>query len=325
MRESIWSRVARGDFRLLPPTEAAMSGVGVDIPESMRREVAEAVRGCVRFDVGPVAEYFYAENAQDEWTWKTDFPNLAPPFPAMWMEHGRCSRMLAGTVSRPFSPDVSGIAVRVTGMTVDVAAVQLADVARLAGALPQAVAPPDAEWYVAFEPFCWLRGRGVYGPYGMYGLWVGTDGSVLTDPTIVVPYPVKKGDEETLQSAALAFPFAFAISLMHCKNVGIVDVPDARTPLERRRDERRGVPSPSFKTLVIEPMKRALKTEGGSESVGLKRALHICRGHFAHYSEDKPMFGRYAGRFWIPAHTRGTAESGIVVKDYRVEAARAAS
>jgi hypothetical protein len=65
-------------------------------------------------------------------------------------------------------------------------------------------------------------------------------------------------------------------------------------------------------------MKRILKTEGNIESEGLKRALHICRGHFSTYSEEKPLFGRVAGTFWIPAHTRGQIKEGVVISDYKV-------
>ena len=48
--------------------------------------------------------------------------------------------------------------------------------------------------------------------------------------------------------------------------------------------------------------------------------VHICRGHFRHVSEDRPLFGRPGchGRFWIQAHVRGDKQNGIVVKDYEL-------
>ena len=73
-----------------------------------------------------------------------------------------------------------------------------------------------------------------------------------------------------------------------------------------------------FKTLDIRPMRKVLEDEGQAATVGLQRALHICRGHFATYSPDKPLFGKHAGTFWVPAHVRGNAERGVVAKDYRV-------
>ena len=56
------------------------------------------------------------------------------------------------------------------------------------------------------------------------------------------------------------------------------------------------------------------------ERVPADRRLHICRGHFATYSEDRPLLGKYAGRFWVPAHVRGRDLHGTVGKDDRVEA-----
>jgi hypothetical protein len=55
-----------------------------------------------------------------------------------------------------------------------------------------------------------------------------------------------------------------------------------------------------YHTIEIEPMKKVLRHEGRIETEGLKRALHICRGHFAHYPETEPgLFGKgIQGDFW---------------------------
>jgi hypothetical protein len=78
------------------------------------------------------------------------------------------------------------------------------------------------------------------------------------------------------------------------------------------------LPRLAYHELDIGPMRDVLATEGQLESVGLKRALHICRGHFATYSEDRPLFGKYTGQFWKPSHVRGAAEFGLIQKDYNV-------
>jgi hypothetical protein len=70
-------------------------------------------------------------------------------------------------------------------------------------------------------------------------------------------------------------------------------------------------------------MKAILQKTAQENHTGLKRALHICRGHFAHY-EDKGLFGKYKGRFWIPQHVRGSIETGAALKDYQVNAPVAA-
>jgi hypothetical protein len=111
--------------------------------------------------------------------------------------------------------------------------------------------------------------------------------------------------------------YGLGISFMHCKNVRQIEHKD--DPGERFRKQYK-VKKITYKTLVIDPMKEVLRTEGQSESLGLGRALHICRGHFSHYSEEKPLFGKYSGSFWIPDHVRGKKEHGEVVKDYSVKA-----
>jgi hypothetical protein len=118
----------------------------------------------------------------------------------------------------------------------------------------------------------------------------------------------------------MSFPAYLTLSFMHCKNVLTSTVePDRRLYRER---ERHGLkPFLRYHTIDIEPMKRVLRTEGNIESTGLKRALHICRGHFATYSAERPLFGKVAGTFWIPSHVRGTSDEGVVVSDYRVNGA----
>jgi hypothetical protein len=120
-------------------------------------------------------------------------------------------------------------------------------------------------------------------------------------------------------SRIFAGPVTLAWSFMSCKSVAVQVVnPD----LQRNRERRKAGLKPflRYHTINIEPMKTILRTEGNIETVGLKRALHICRGHFSTYSEERPLFGKVAGTFWIPAHVRGSAKQGVVVSDYNVNA-----
>ncbi len=48
------------------------------------------------------------------------------------------------------------------------------------------------------------------------------------------------------------------------------------------------------------------------------RALHICRAHFAHYTEEHPLFGKYTRTFYKPMHVRGSLKEGLVIKDYDI-------
>lgn len=110
-----------------------------------------------------------------------------------------------------------------------------------------------------------------------------------------------------------------AISFMNCKNVTRTDVTCSEGPSDKWL-RRQKLPKLRYHVLNINPMKEVLRTEGGIEKNGPAKALHICRGHFATYTEDKPLFGRSVGTFWIPQHVRGKAENGMVIKDYKVNA-----
>jgi len=108
-----------------------------------------------------------------------------------------------------------------------------------------------------------------------------------------------------------------AISLANCKNVARRDATDVEGP-DVKWIRRQKAPTIKYHVLDINPMKEVLRTEGGSETNGLKKALHICRGHFATYTADKPLFGNIVGTVWKPAHVRGDIKQGAVVKDYSV-------
>lgn len=107
--------------------------------------------------------------------------------------------------------------------------------------------------------------------------------------------------------------FAFC----HAKNVSLQDVAPPPKVAAKRRKAGKPV-GVTYKTLVIDGMKEVLRTEGGVERNGLKKALHICRGHFATYTADAPLFGKVTGTFWRPMHTRGSKKRGEVKKDYKV-------
>ena len=110
----------------------------------------------------------------------------------------------------------------------------------------------------------------------------------------------------------------FAICFAHCKGTEVVQQKLSRQV--RRAAERTGKPVITFHTIDINPSKNILRTEGHISENGLAKALHICRGHFAHYTAEKPLFGKYTGTFYRPMHGRGSAEKGVSIKDYRVHA-----
>jgi hypothetical protein len=93
---------------------------------------------------------------------------------------------------------------------------------------------------------------------------------------------------------------------LHCKkNVTLVEN-KVDAPLARKYKQRHGITPTAYKTLVVEPLKQILRSEGRSGEVGLQKALHICRGHFRDYREGRGLFGKYHQLVWTPMSVRGT-------------------
>ncbi len=118
---------------------------------------------------------------------------------------------------------------------------------------------------------------------------------------------------------ALALPTFLALSFMHCRNVKMVEeIPPPK--LSKKHEKKGNKPLVRYHVLKIDHMKVVLEREGHASTEGLKKALHICRGHFATYGKDGKgkLFGKHEGRFWFPDHLRGNPVHGVVDKAYDV-------
>jgi hypothetical protein len=250
-------------------------------------------------DATSAAEYYYAIDPRDGMTLE-DFPSIAAPFHTCWIETDKPSRV--AVEGEPQSdrhlPDEWGALfvsrqVR-TGFDVRISLAVRHSVTNLL-AFPFFVVTMNLD----------LNGKArehIGGPLGF----------VMRDD--VPDREVLK--RQVFDATPLLTPLLFAISLMHCKNVTLREErPNAKLS---NAGERRGHPPLlCYHVLEVEPMKRILKVEGGAESSGLKHALHICRGHFKDYRQSG-LFGRHKGVFWWDMAARGSAEQGIVDKDYRI-------
>jgi len=109
------------------------------------------------------------------------------------------------------------------------------------------------------------------------------------------------------------------INLGNCVNVEIVE--PQRPRAERRRIERTGV---RVSELHLRPISKSYRGKGQPGETGLV-PMHSVRGHFASYGPDydrKLLFGKYAGRYWIPAHARGNPDVGETDQRYTVDVAK---
>jgi hypothetical protein len=152
--------------------------------------------------------------------------------------------------------------------------------------------------------------------------------SVPLDSSIKKAFEAHVGKEKAAdQMEKFIWPYwctaLLSLSFMHCKNVKLVDVIPDKQPTHnksaKRRRERATYHPVPYKVLDILPMKEILRTKGRSEKVGAKKALHICRGHFADYTEGAGLFGKWHDRYWWSPQLRGTAQKGVTVRDHRIK------
>lgn len=111
---------------------------------------------------------------------------------------------------------------------------------------------------------------------------------------------------------------AMLLDFLNCKNITTVDNPPPEK-LNKKRAKKGKCPLFTYKTLVIKPTG---KKQSSQEAQGLwENRVHLCRGHFKTYTEENPLFGKFTGRYWWQPSVRGNKSKGVVMKDYRVEAA----
>jgi hypothetical protein len=104
-----------------------------------------------------------------------------------------------------------------------------------------------------------------------------------------------------------------SLNFLACKNVEIVE-PKRPFPV-RRRLAKTGV---TVQTITVRPISKRTRSTGAGEASGVVPLTSV-RGHFAEYGPQYGkglLFGKLAGRYWIPGHARGSAESGETRKDY---------
>jgi len=123
----------------------------------------------------------------------------------------------------------------------------------------------------------------------------------------------ENGDFDTINMSAT---FVATCALLACKNVSRVEHQQP-AKLQAARRSRGKLPLVSYHTLVVggnAPGKSGLSKKGTGEPL----AIHWVRGHFKHYTAEKPLLGRAVGTYWWSPHLAGRADR-IVEKDYLVK------
>lgn len=303
------------------------------------------VEGLPVIDASSVAD-LYAESPTmgvEEASW----PNAAPPFPVCWFEFGAPREVVLGPGKTqawgPPWPRAWGFRVQVLE---DHALSQMPQSQRLQERRDEVRWVYEASMWAEYGPSAITqdsrRVHAVDGQGGIVDQYTHLSQEVVRAFYDGVPAIASwLHDQETgerldnleaarrymefeIQRSAICYDcLLLAMSLMHCRNVRLQEHAPA-PKVAKKAAQRHGRPPVTYSTIVVDPMLQVLRGEGGMGQHGLARALHICRGHFRTYSEDRPLFGvpgRH-GTFWTPQHVRGTQDAGAVVGIYKIRGRR---
>lgn len=281
----------------------------------------------VYVDVSDAAKWYYSESTQEYWDLSEDFHALTPPAKYTYLEFE--------------IPLVHRIGAEVRTLPQFVAGVHL-------GCAVQCFEIPDEDRKLAGENQLLEKFANRTGIRTSRVRWDSDDGDeprfILEAMIFIGSKQTRKVDgvlnlvmyldhqgkytgnpsallvsSNTAQELELFFPFALALSLMNCKNVELIEDQRHLTRQERRRMEREKRPLITYKWLHIKQLRKQVDRDFAQQETKHTNRLHFVRAHWATYTKDSPLFGKYEGTFFKPSHVRGNLVAGIALKDYKVD------
>lgn len=275
----------------------------------MAEENRQALLRCTVIDAQNVYEYINV-TAKGEVIDTSNLPNCAPPLKDMFIEYRADPRHAFGWYlhSEEALPQFEGEIL---------------------------IPDPDLDARWTIYGWCFLEGLAV--PVMQTRIVIGTKGEVrpmlemYQGQMQILPYSLSAPDYSPFHDKYEREPFGewkgvfilslntclYTICFMHTKNVIQEDViPPAK--LSKAAEKKYKRPLLAYKVLKIRPM-GGRRGEGHVSGEGSPLSLHIRRGHFKTFTEDKKLFGKHVGTYWWDQALVGDKMSGQVVKDYEPE------
>lgn len=112
--------------------------------------------------------------------------------------------------------------------------------------------------------------------------------------------------------------FNVFLLLLSCKNICTEEIVPPEK-LNKSRLKKGKLPHMTYKVLRISPQENVKAKDGGGGGLWENR-IHLCRGHFKEFTEEKPLLGKHVGRYWWQPSVRGRNKDGVVLKDYEINA-----
>lgn len=297
------------------------------------------------FKIDNVAQYYL--NADEDFKFR-DFPNIAPPFGDMWLEFNfptdfadrrhllkSKSGILLSTLDTKYVSDTEFLWAlqqfkKVLNSSTDKRSISTSYHINKLLNKPLDAIRKQIRWFVTGSCFVDLNSKTdnlklldeigkfffLINPFGQL---VATDGLLFQPDLWSFSDKDMELDQESIMELARETLkiSCLAISFLHCKNVKR-DKVQASGKLQKRRSKAGKKPITKHYTLCIDPFKKILQRVSTNGGNSVAKSLHICRGHFRNY-DDKPLFGKVRGTFWIAQHVRGDEKVGKIIKDYKIK------
>lgn len=149
-------------------------------------------------------------------------------------------------------------------------------------------------------------------------LRISKTGTLHTDRPLLISF-VKRGEDQNslYDDTTLPLVAAMFFGMLNCKNIVTVDE-QRRKNQAARLAKKTGRPCDTYKTLRIKVGGELVRFPSADPSGEHRdQALHRVRGHFKTYTQEKPLLGRFTGRYFWHPHIRGNEEFGRIHKRYK--------
>ena len=157
-----------------------------------------------------------------------------------------------------------------------------------------------------------------YGDDGRPMKYKGVDGGGIRDPLLVANFQSlqlgRDAKEDREHYEAVLSATAFVLNLLSAKNVAVREI-----PVRRVKKRRRSRPEFTWHELTVCQSAAPSKCIAAHARGRRITRQHMRRGRFQTYTEEKPLFGKWAGTWWWAPHLAGDLDEGFVDKDYKIE------
>lgn len=275
---------------------------------TLRKLLAEAVH--VRCQ--NVADYYWA---LDKEQWKiADFPNLAPPWPVTWLEWTEPSHRISTPSTESgmlvISWELTGAGREYWPNHLDREPGEYNRWGSLAITFMQMWSGKITAGATAIDVSS--HGRGM-------GSDITPDGRQAFSSCLLTPTGDKQLDKSLSDGLFVTMNVGLmTISFANCSNVPQLTERQGWKPRHANAKPKHGEEPVTWHVLDIGIPKAVLAQHGVGSGTGLKKALHLARGHFKTYTEARPLMGKATGTYWWRPQIRGKDQSRIALKDYNV-------